>query len=131
MLLDLAAILVAISAAILSAFMIPALIEIRKTAIALRDLAVKVEDEVKPVLVELHGTLSEVKGLVSEASARIEEVKYLTTVLGETGRNVRVINAVLGSAAGVLTTTSVWAAGAKAAGRLILERLAKKRKEEG
>jgi uncharacterized protein YoxC len=131
MLLDLAAILVAISAAILAAFMIPALIEIRKTAVAVRDLTVKVENDMKPVLDELHGTLSEVKGLVSEASARIEEVKNLTTAMGETGRNLRAINGVIGSAAGVLTTTSIWAAGAKAAGRLIVERLAKKRKGEG
>ena len=112
MLLDLAAILVAISAAILAAFMIPALIEIRKTAVAVRDLTVKVENDVTPVLDELHGTLTEVKGLVSEASARIEEVKNLTTALGETGRNLRAINGVLGSAAGVLTTTSIWAPGA-------------------
>lgn len=131
MLLEIAAILVAISVAILVVVLVPTIIEIKKTVIAVRGLTETAESEMKPILNELHGTLAEVKNLVSEASSRVDEVKCLTTALGETGNTLKAVNCVLGSAAGLLVKTPLWVVGAKAAGRLIFERFAKKRKEEG
>jgi uncharacterized protein YoxC len=129
MLIGLAAGLIAITFAILAAFLIPAVIEIRKTAIALREFTVNAENELKPVLHELQNTLAEVKGLAGEAAARADEVRSFTEALGETGKNLRTINSVVGTVAGLLANTSAWAVGAKTAGRIILESLSKKRKE--
>jgi uncharacterized protein YoxC len=129
MLIGLAAVLIAITFAILAAFLIPAVIEIRKTAIALREFTVNAENELKPVLHELQNTLTELKGLAGEAAARADEVRSFTEALGETGRNLRTINSVVGTVAGLLANTSAWAVGAKAAGKTILECLSKKRKE--
>lgn len=129
MLIGLAAGLIAITFAILAAFLIPAVIEIRKTAIALREFTVNAESELKPVLNELQNTLTELKGLAGVAAARADEIRSFTEALGETGKNLRTINSVVGTVAGVLANTSAWAVGAKAAGRMILESLSKKRKE--
>ena len=131
MIMDLAVLMIAIAVVILVAFILPVIIEIKKTTITLRDFMLHLDNELKPVLSDLQGTLNEAKSLLSEVSARTEEIKTLTTSLGETGHNLRVINNALGSAVGIITNTSVWAAGARAAIKLIVERIAKKRKEEG
>jgi uncharacterized protein YoxC len=129
MLIGLAAGLIAITFAILAAFLIPAVIEIRKTAIALREFTVNAETELKPVLHELQNTLTELKGLAGEAASRADEIRSFTEALGETGKNLRTINSVVGTVASLLANTSAWAVGAKAAGKMILESLSKKRKE--
>ena len=131
MIMDLAVLLIAIAAIVLAAFIVPVIIEIKKTTVALREFVVNLDRELKPTLHELQGTVTEAKGLIAEVSARTGEIKGLTTALGETGQNLRGINKAIGSATGIIAGTSVWAAGLKAAFSFILERLAKKRKEEG
>jgi len=129
MLIGLAAILIAITFVVLVAFLIPAVIEIRKSAITLREFTVNAENELKPVLHELQNTLTELKGLVEVTAARTAELRSFAEALGDTGRNLRTINSVVGRVAGMLANTSAWAVGAKAAGKMILESLSKKRKE--
>ena len=129
MLIDLAAVLVAITLVVLAAFMIPAFIEIRKTAASLREFIAGADSELKPVIHELHQTITELKIITEGASSKSEDMKSFMEALGDTGRNLRTINSVVGTVAGVLATSSVWVVGARAAGKLILERLSKKRKE--
>ena len=129
MLIGLAAVVIAITLVVIAAFLIPAVIEIRKTAIALREFTVNAENELKPVLHELHKTLAELKSFAEMTTARGDDVMSFMEALGDTGRNLRIINSVVGTVAGFLANTSVWAVGAKAAGRMILERLSKQRKE--
>ncbi len=129
MLISLAVVVVAITMVVIAAFMIPTFIEIRKTAVALRETTERAENELKPVLHELHKTLAELKSLVEGAASRTDDVKSFMEALGDTGRNLRTINHVMGSVAGVLASSSVWAAGIKTAARVILERLLTKKKE--
>jgi len=129
MLIGLAAVVIAITLVVIAAFLIPAVIEIRKTAIALREFTVYAENELKPVLHELHKTLAELKSFAEMTTARGDDVMSFMEALGDTGRNLRIINSFVGTVAGFLANTSVWAVGAKAAGRMILERLSKQRKE--
>ena len=129
MLISLAVVVVAVTMVVLAAFMIPAFIEIRKTAIALRQTSERAESEFKPVLHELRKTLSELKGLVEGAASRTEDVTSFMEALGDTGRNLRTINHVVGAVASVLASSSAWMVGARAAGKVILERLLTKRKE--
>jgi hypothetical protein len=49
--------------------------------------------------------------------------------LGNTGRDLRTINKIVGTVVGILTSSFAWVVGAKVAGRFILERLSQKRKE--
>jgi len=129
MLIDLAAILVAITLVVLAAFLIPAFIEIRKTAASLRDFITCADSELKPVLHELHQTITELKIIAEVAASKSEDMKTFMEALGDTGRNLRTINHVVGSVAGVLASSSAWVVGARAAGKLIFERLSRKRKE--
>ena len=129
MLISLAAILVAITLVVLAAFLIPAFIEIRKTAVSLREFINCTDSELKPVLHELHQTITELKIIAEVAATRSDDVKSFMEALGDTGRNLRTINHVVGTVAGVLASTSAWAIGAKAAGKFILESFLKKRKE--
>jgi len=129
MLIDLAAVLVAITLVVLAAFLIPAFIEIRKTAASLREFITCADSELKPVLHELHQTITELKIITEVAASKSEDMKTFMEALGDTGRNLRTINHVVGSVAGVLATSSAWVVGARAAGKLILERLSRKRKE--
>ena len=129
MLISLAAVLVAITLVVLAAFLIPAFIEIRKTAASLREFIECTDSELKPLLHELHQTITELKIIAEVAASKSEDMKTFMEALGDTGRNLRTINHVVGSAAGVLATSSAWVVGARAAGKLILERLSKKRKE--
>jgi len=127
MLIDLAAVLVAITLVVLAAFMIPAFIEIRKTAASLREFIAGADSELKPVIHELHQTITELKILTEGASSKSEDMKSFMEALGDTGRNLRTINSFVGTVAGILATSSVWVVGARAAGKLILERLSKRK----
>lgn len=127
MLIDLAAILVAITLVVLAAFLIPAFIEIRKTAASLRDFITCADSELKPVLHELHQTITELKIIAEVAASKSEDMKTFMEALGDTGRNLRTINHVVGSVAGVLASSSAWVVGARVAGKFILERLSKRK----
>src|SRR5512143_3591998 len=109
MLISLAAVLIAITMVVLAAFMIPTFIEIRKTAIALRLVSERAESDFKPVLHELHKTLTDLKGIVEGAATKTDDVKYFMEALGDTGRNLRTINHFVGAVAGVLASSSAWA----------------------
>jgi uncharacterized protein YoxC len=128
MLISLAAVLVAITLVVLAAYLIPAFIEIRKTAATLREFIACTDSELKPVLHELHQTITELKIITEVVATKTEDVKSIMEALGDTGRNLRTINHVVGAVAGVLVSTSAWGVGAKAAGKLILERLSRKKK---
>lgn len=129
MLISLAAVIVALTLVVLAAFMIPAFIEIRKTAVAIREVSARAENEVVPVLHELHKTLGELKSFAEGAAEKADDLKCFMEALGDTGRHLRTINNVVGSVAGVLATSSAWVTGARVAGKFILETLSKKRKE--
>ena len=128
MLIGLAAVVVAITLVVLAAFTVPALIEIRKTTASLREFITSADSELKPVLHELHQTITEVKVIVEGIASRTEDVTCFMEALGDTSRNLRKINSVVGTVSSVLASSTAWAIGVKAAGKFILERLSKKRK---
>lgn len=130
MLISIAIVVMAVTLVVLAAFMVPAFIEIRKTAAAMREFVACTESELKPVLHELHITLNELKGITEGAAAKTEDVKLFMEALGDTGRNLRTINNVVGAVAGVLANSAAWITGARVAGTFILERLSRKRREE-
>lgn len=126
---DVISISVAIVAAtfvILTVFAIPAFIEARRTAIAAREFLARTDMELQPALRDLRLIIDDLKFVVAEASEKTGDIKTFMEALGDTGRNLRVINTVVGAVAGVLSTSSLWITGARAAGRLILNRFSKK-----
>lgn len=121
-----AVVIVAITFVILAVFAIPAFIEARKTAVAAREFLARTDTELQPALKSLHLIIHDLKEMTAEATEKSGDLKLFMEALGDTGRNLRTINTVVGAVAGVLSASSLWMTGARAAGRLILERFSKK-----
>jgi uncharacterized protein YoxC len=130
MIIDLAVAVMAVTLAVVAAFMIPAFIEVRKTAAATREFITYTEGELKPALKELRETLAEMQSVTEVVASRTGDIKTFMEALGDTGRNLRTINNVIGAVAGVVAGSSAWITGARVAGKLILERFSKKRRGE-
>jgi hypothetical protein len=82
--------------------------------------------ELQPALRDLRLIIDDLKFVVAEASEKTGDIKTFMEALGDTGRNLRSINNVVGAVAGVLSTSALWMTGARAAGRLIINRFSKK-----
>ena len=117
---------VAVTFVILAVFAIPAFIEARKTAVAAREFLARTDMELQPALRDLRLIIDDLKFVVAEASEKTGDIKNFMEALGDAGHNLRVINSVVGVVAGALSTSSLWLTGARAAGRLILNRFSKK-----
>ena len=123
---SLAAAIVAITMVVLAAVLIPAVIEIRKTAEATRDFISRTDADLKPILTELRSTLADLKALTGGVAENIDDLKTFMGAVGETGRGLKTIGTVVGSVSGVLASSSLWLSGAKVAGRYLMEKFAKK-----
>ncbi len=123
----LAAVVAAITLVVLAAYLIPAIIEIRRTASAMREFLVCTEGELSSALKELRETLAELKELSNDLASKSGEVTSFMEALGDTGRNLHTINNLVGIVTGLVGGSSIWMTGGKAAGKYVIERLFKKR----
>ena len=123
-----AAAVIAVTFIVLAGFLIPALIEIRKTAAAVRTYITDVESQLHPVLKELRELAANLRVLTDGVVSKTEEVKTFMTALGDTGRHMNRISGVLGDVAGLLCRSTLWMTGFKAAGHYVIDRIAKKRR---
>jgi len=121
-----ALIIIAVALCILVLVLISTLMTIKRTAASVGELAQMVQSELKPTLQELSGVLTELRTVGSGVAEHTEDVKRFMAELGEAGTNLHTINRTVGVVTGVLNTTSVWATGAKVAGKYVLERYLKK-----
>lgn len=116
----------AITFVVLALFAIPTFIEARKTAVAAREFLSRTDMELQPVLKDLREIVDDLKAMTAEASEKAGNVTLFMEALGETGHNLRIINSVMGTIAGVMSSSSLWITGTKAAGKFILNRILKK-----
>lgn len=126
-LINLAAVVVALAMVIIVATLVPLLLDLRKTASVLRDFISNLESELKPTLKELNGTLADLKIITNGAAVKVEDLQDFITAAGDAGRGLRRINSVVEGATELLTRSSIWLTGAKAAGAYLLEKYTKKR----
>ena len=124
---EIALIIVAVAFCILVLILIPTIISIKRTAASVGDLAEMLQSELKPTLQELTGVLAELKIVGNGVAGHTDDVMLFMSALGETGANLNTINRSVGFITGILKTTTVWTAGAKVAGKYMLERFLKKR----
>lgn len=116
---------VAICALVLT--LIPTLLTIKRTAASVGELAEMVQSELKPTLQELTGMLAELKTVGGGVAEYNDDVKRFMSELGAAGDNLHTINRSVGVVTNVLNTTTVWATGAKVAGKYMLDLYLKKR----
>jgi uncharacterized protein YoxC len=127
LLLEITSAVTALVLVVLAICLIPVLAEMKKTAIALRTVAETLQGEVTPLVKELRETLADVQVVTSSTAANAEGVNLLLEELGHAGRNIRMINKVIGVASTVVSSSSTWLTGARVAGKYIADRLIKKR----
>ena len=116
-----AAVVTAVSILVLTIVVIATAVEVRKTAITARIFMEHTETEIKPVLRELHETLDNLKVITHGAADKIEDMKSFMEAAGDTGRMV-------GNVTGMVSRSSLWVTGLKAAGQFVLSRYIKKRR---
>lgn len=112
---------------VVAVFFVRALIEIRATVIAARGLVTRIDTELVPVVKDLQGVLADLKVTTEGIASRVDDVKCAMTAVGDTGRNVTRINAVIGNVADLLTRITLVSTGVKAAGQYVCDRISRKR----
>lgn len=125
-LISLAVIVMAIAFVAIAIALVPALIEIRKTAVCTREFLARTEADLKPVITELHDTLADVRALTATFNAGSTNLNTLFAAAGETGRGLRTISSAISGVSGVVSSSSLWLTGVKVASKFIMERINKR-----
>lgn len=124
---EIALIVVVIAFGGLVSVLIPTLLTIKRSAASVSSLAEMVNTELRPTLQELTSVLAELKTVGGGVADHTDDVRRFMAALGESGEKLHSINRTVGVVTGVLNTTTVWATGAKVAGKYLLERYIKKK----
>jgi uncharacterized protein YoxC len=127
MLLETMSVITAVTLVIMAFCLIPVLVELRKTAISVRNVAESMQEDIKPLIKELRETVADIQVVTGSAATHADGVNLLLDELGHAGHNIRMINKVIGVASEVVAVSSAWMAGARVAGKAIADKLIKKR----
>lgn len=125
-LINIAALIVAVAVVVLVAALIPLIRELKATSVALREFVVKVDSDIQPAIRELNTVLADLSLLTAGAAEKVEDVQCFMDAVGETGRGLRTISTVVSGVAGVFSRSSLWLTGAKVAGSYVFEKMIKK-----
>jgi len=128
---NIAAVVVALAVVALVITLIPLIRELKTTAVTVREIAGRMEMDIQPTIKELHNTLSELNVITAGAAEKIDDIQCFMSAVGETGRGLRRISSVVGGAAGALSKSSLWLTGAKVAGSFVYDRFTKKKGGDG
>ena len=125
---EIAAILVAVAFALLVGFLVPLLIQVRKTVAESEQLLAKMNNDLPPLIGELRAVSHNVNNLTEQARMGVEHAAVLLHAVGEVGESVQHMHDVVkGSSGSMLTNVASVVAGFKAATKVMKERF----REEG
>lgn len=119
--------IIAVALCILVLVLIPAILSVKRTVESVGTLSDMVQKELRPTIQELTGVLAELKTVGGGVAEHTDDVRRFMSALGETGTNLSTINRSVGTVTSVLSATSLWATGAKVAGKYVFDRYLKKR----
>lgn len=121
---EIAAILVAVAFAVLVGYLVPVLIQIRKTVAESEQLLAKMNADLPPLVAELRAMSQNLNDLADQARGGVEHAAVLLHAVGEVGESVQQVhNVVRGSGGTLLTNVASMVAGFKAASQVVRERL--------
>ena len=121
---EISAILVTIAFAVLVGYLVPVLIQLRKTVAESEQLLVKISAEVPPLVSELRVMGQNVNDLTDQARSGVEHAAVLLHAVGQVGESVQQVhNVVRGSSGSLLTNMASVLAGVKAASHVLRERM--------
>jgi len=125
---EIAAVLVAVAFVVLVGYLVPVLIQIRKTVAESDRLLSNMNAEVPSFMTELRTMSQNLNGLADQAREGVEHAAVLLHAVGEVGESVQQVHKVVrGSSGTLLTNVASMVAGFKAATQVVRERT----KQEG
>ncbi|HEX5647873.1 MAG TPA: DUF948 domain-containing protein [Nitrospira sp.] len=126
---EIAAMLAAVAFAVLIGFLVPVLMQVRKTVAESEQLLAKMNADLPPLVEELRAVSQHLNQLTEQARDGVEHAAVLLHAVGEVGESVQhVHNVVRGSSGTLMTNVASVLAGFKAATQVMRERY---RKEGG
>jgi uncharacterized protein YoxC len=125
---EMAAILVAVAFALLVGYLVPVLIQVRKTVAESEQLLTKMNQDLPPLIGELRAVSHNLNDLTEQARGGVEHAAALLHAVGEVGESVQHVHDVVkGTSGSMLTNVASVVAGLKAATHVMRERF----REEG
>jgi len=125
---EIAAILVAVAFVVLVGFLVPVMIQIRKTIGESEQLLAKMNDDLPPLIGEIRAISHNMNEATKQARGGVEHAAALLHAVGEVGESVHHMhNVVKGSSGSMLTNVASVVAGFKAATQVMKDRF----REEG
>ena len=125
---EMAAILVAVAFAVLVGYLVPVMIQVRKTVAESEQLLAKMNHDLPPLIGELRAVSHNVNDLTEQARKGVGHAAVLLHAVGEVGESVQHVHDVVkGSSGSMLTNVASVVAGVKAATHVMKERF----REEG
>ena len=120
---EIAAVLVALAFAVLVGYLVPVLIQVRKTVAESEQLLVKLNHDLPPLIGELRAMSQNLNDLTEQARGGVEHAAMLLHAVGEVGESVQHVHDVVrGSSGSMLTNVASVVAGFKAATQVMKER---------
>ena len=121
---EIAAILVGGAFIVLVGFLVPVLIQVRKTVAESERLLLKMNQEVPALVSELRGMSQNLNDLTAQARGGVEHAAVLLHAVGEVGESVQQVHSVVrGSSGTLLTNVASMVAGFRAATQVVRDRM--------
>jgi uncharacterized protein YoxC len=121
---EIAALLVAVAFAVLVGYLVPVLMQVRKTVAESEQLLSKMNAEVPALVAELRAMSQNLNDVTNQAREGVEHAAVLLHAVGEVGESVqRVHNIVRGSSGTLLSNVVSMVSGFKAATKVVRERM--------
>ncbi|TKB76615.1 MAG: DUF948 domain-containing protein [Nitrospira sp.] len=121
---EIAALLVAVVFAVLVGYLVPVLMQVRKTVAESEQLLAKMNTELPALVVELRAISQNLNDVTSQAREGVEHAAVLLHAVGEIGESVQQVhNVVRGSSGTLLNNMASMVAGFKAATHVVRERM--------
>ncbi|MDK2743023.1 MAG: DUF948 domain-containing protein [Nitrospira sp.] len=121
---ELAALLVAIAFVVLVGYLVPVLMQVRKTVAESEQLLSKMNVEVPALVAELRTMSQNLNDVTNQVRESTEHAAVLLHAVGEVGESVQQVhNIIRGSGGTLLTNVASMVAGVKAATQVVRERM--------
>jgi len=123
MIVEVAAILVAIAFAVLVGYLVPLLIQVRKTVAEAEVLVTKLNTDLPTLVTELRAMSQNLNDLTEQARGGVEHAAVLLHAVGEVGESVNQVHSLVrGSGGNLLANVASVVAGLRAAKHVVTER---------
>ncbi|MCE9535319.1 MAG: DUF948 domain-containing protein [Nitrospirae bacterium] len=120
---DMAVMLAVLAFAVLVGYLVPVLIQVRKTVAESEQLLAKLNHDLPPLIGELRAMSQSLNDLTEQARGGVEHAAMLLHAVGEVGESVQHVHDVVrGSSGSMLTNVASVVAGFKAATQVMKER---------